>query len=150
MDDLLSIDIRISKGSWLPVNISYGNFNTGFLASLIVNNPVSELCETISGLQNNKSGEITWWLEPAAYFFEFQKKDTTYILTISFTSYLNPYKRDMKREIVKTITGSRKQIIHPFLNALKQVFLMADEGAHCVSHIDKNKIRKVLADYYFT
>jgi hypothetical protein len=85
MNNSIAIEFGIPDHGWLPVDLNYGDFHINFDASNVLNDPVNELCEVLSDLQYYKSGEVTWWLEPGAYFFDFQKCDSTYTLLISLT-----------------------------------------------------------------
>ncbi|MBP7808149.1 MAG: hypothetical protein KA163_02540 [Bacteroidia bacterium] len=146
MDKSLSISFGTPEHGWLPVDLNFGDYNINFDASDVLNDPVNELCETILGLQNNKSGEITWWLEPGAYFFLLEKKDQSFTLTISETDDLHPDHGEIDRKLIKTITGDYKQIVTPFKSAIKQFCAQVYEEKHWPFNCDKNKLNSLLAD----
>ncbi|HWY10528.1 MAG TPA: hypothetical protein VN026_04330 [Bacteroidia bacterium] len=79
MSKSISIIFGEPKHGWLPVGFRYDDFNIEFSASDVLNNPMEELYNAIK----NKTGQVTWWLEPFTYFFSFDNAGQDYILTIS-------------------------------------------------------------------
>jgi hypothetical protein len=146
MDNSVNINFGTPKNGWLPVDLSYGDFHIDFDASDVINDPINELCEILLGLQNNKSGEILWWLEPGAYFFGLQKVGSTYSLTISLTNDLHSDESENHREVEKIITGDHNQIVIPFLKAIKKFCSQSYETVHWPYNLDKDKIGILLAD----
>jgi hypothetical protein len=146
MDESLFISFGKPEHGWLPVDLSFDDYSINFQASDVLNDPINELCETILGLQENKGGEITWWLEPGAYFFRIEKKDLDFALTISETYDLHPDNREVERKLIKTITGDYNQIVVPFKYAIKQFSAQIYEVKHWPYSCDKNKLNSLLAD----
>lgn len=146
MDKSISITFGTPKHGWLPVDLYYGDYSISFEASDVLNNPVNELCETILSLQNNKAGEIIWWLEPGAYFFRIEKKELNFILIISETHDLHSDNGEVERKLITTITGDYKQIVVPLKSAIKRFCAQIYEEKHWPYSCDKNKLNRLFAD----
>ncbi|MGN7783866.1 hypothetical protein ACTJIJ_05045 [Niabella sp. 22666] len=74
MNDIIYINLGIPRHGWLPVTFRYQDFQLDFDASDVLNNPVEELYYAAFRLGNNDSRLVVWWLEPAAYLFEFEDR----------------------------------------------------------------------------
>lgn len=85
MGNLIQINIGPPLHGWLPINYYYDGLRLDFHASDVLNNPIDEIYKTIIRLKEGKPGQIMCWLEPAAYYFYFEKTYNDYILTISET-----------------------------------------------------------------
>ena len=85
MENTILISFGKPHGGWLPVNFNYNDFHLNFDASDAVNYPLEELYSIITELQDNLSRQIIWWLEPQAYFFEFEKNGDKINLHITET-----------------------------------------------------------------
>jgi hypothetical protein len=117
MNEIIEITFGEPENGWLPVQIQSIGFNLEFEASDAINDPIGELCNALIDLKNDVSPEqILWFLEPSAYFFDFERKDEMYELTISETDELND--NSTERRILKKITGSEEQIINPIKDAI--------------------------------
>jgi hypothetical protein len=123
MDNSVSITFGTPEHGWLPVDIQHENFKLSFDASNVLNDPMSELFEFLhDDLNSKKFGEVTWWMEPGAYFFNFEKTDSHCSLIISETYDLHPDEGAVEREVIKTCTGDFSQIFEPFIFAVKQFY----------------------------
>ena len=85
----LSIVLGIPEHGWLPVDFRYNDFQLEFAASGILNNPVKELYHCVAKLQDKEIRRTTWWLEPMAYFIDFEKAGKNVVLTITETDDLH-------------------------------------------------------------
>lgn len=137
MNDLISISFEQPSAGWLPVDFRYGEFHLDFWASDRINNPVEELYNAITQLQDNKVSTVTWWEEPGAVYFDFEKKGNNTYLTI-FESEEDPFEPDIERKLLLTINGPTQQITEPFYAALKA--LCAKEPEEDDWLYDLNKI----------
>lgn len=142
MDKLFSIELGTQEHGWLPVKFHFNDFHLAFTASDVLNDPTEELYNTVSKLQDNEVRRITWWLEPGAYFFDFEKKGQIITLTIIETDDLHNGSSEKKQLI--TITGNDNEILEPFLVVLKQFFSQTYEENQWQYNLDKNKIRSLL------
>jgi hypothetical protein len=139
MDNSISIVLGIPKNGWLPVGFHYKGFHLDFAASDVLNDPIEELCNVIAQLQDDEVKRTTWWLEPASYFFDFERKGQSLVLTISETDDLHD-ESAAKTQLIK-ITGDDKEIFEPFRNVLKQFSSQTYEENHWPYNLDKNKIK---------
>ena len=139
MDNLISIVLGTPKHGWLPVDFHYKDFHLDFAASDVLNDPTEELFNAVTELQDNEVKRTTWWLEPASYFFDFERKGQSIVLTIIETDDLND-ESAANRQLIK-ITGDNNEIFVPFRNALKQFSSQTYEENHWPYNLDKNKIK---------
>ena len=144
MDNSLHVSFGTPKHGWLPVDLKHQTFHLGFEASAVLNDPIGELYNTLVTLQENKSGQVTWWLEPSAYFFRFEQDGKETRLIISETKNLNT--DQAARNIIQTISGNSKQIIEPFKKALAQFCSQAYEEDQWPYNLNKRKIEKLLVN----
>ena len=142
MDDSVYINLGTPKYGWLPVDFYYDGLKLDMEVSDGLNDPIGELCDTLIGLDHDKIVEVTWWLEPAAYYFNFEKKGTDYILIISQADDLN----EDNRKVIKIISGNYKQIIAPLKKALIEFCSKTYEAEHWPYTLDKNKLKLLSAD----
>lgn len=112
----LSIVLGIPEHRWLPVDLRYNDFQLEFAASGILNNPVKELYNCVTKLQNKEIRRTTWWLEPMAYFIDFEKAGKNVVLTITETDDL--HNGTAESIPLLRITGEEKNILTPFRLAL--------------------------------
>ncbi len=141
MDNSISIVFGIPEHGWLPVDFHYKDFHLEFDASDVLNDPTEELYSAVKKLQDNEIKRITWWLEPGAYFFDFERKGQIITLTIIETDDLHD-ESSAQTELIK-ITGNDKGIIEPFRNLLKQFYLQTYEENHWPYNLDKSKIEEI-------
>jgi hypothetical protein len=137
MDKLISIVFGTPEHGWLPVDIHYKDFHLNFDASDVLNDPTEELYNAITELKYSEVRQTTWWLEPMAYFLDFEKKGQIFSLTIIETDDLHDETAE-KKQLIK-ITGNEKEIIEPFRKELKQFFSHNYEEKHWPFKLDKNK-----------
>jgi len=139
MENSISIVFGTPEHGWLPVDFHYKDFHLDFAASDVLNDPTEELYSAVTKLQDNEVKRITWWLEPGAYFFDFERKGQVITLTIIETDHLHN-ESAAKSELIK-ITGDDKEIIEPFRYRLKQFFSQTYEENHWPYNLDKSKIK---------
>lgn len=139
MDDSISIVLGTPEHGWLPVNFHYKDFHLDFAASDVLNDPIEELYNAVTKLQDNEVKRTTWWLEPAAYFFDLERKEQSIILTISETDDLHNENAD-KTQLI-TINGDEKVILEPLRNVLKQFSSQTYEENHWPYILDRKKIK---------
>ena len=141
MDNSISIILGTPEHGWLPVDFCYEDFHLVFAASDIFNDPIEELYNVVTKLQDDELKRITWWLEPAAYFFDFERKGQSIVLTIIESDDLHHESAD-KTQLIR-ITGAEKGIFEPFRNALRQFSSQTYEENHWPNTLDKNKIKNL-------
>lgn len=139
MDNSISIVLGTPKHGWLPVDFHYKDFHLEFAASDVLNDPIEELYEIVTKLQDDEVKRTTWWLEPAAYFFDFEKKGQIITLTIIETDDLHNETAENTQLLI--ITGDEKGVIEPFRNELRQFSSHTHEENHWPYNLDKNKIK---------
>ena len=118
MDNSISIVLGTPEHGWLPVDFLHKDFHLDFEASDVLNDPTVELYNVVTSLQHNEVKRTTWWLEPGAYFFDFERKGQIITLTIIETDDLHDETAENKQLI--TIIGEEKEIIEPFRIVLRQ------------------------------
>ena len=138
MDNKIIIEFGIPIHGWLPVNFNLNEFHLNFEASDVLNNPIEELYNAITKLQDKESRQITWWLEPAAYIFEIEKKGKN--LTFEITQTENLHKQSAPKKSLLKITAEEEQIIIPFRKALKLFCSQTYENNNWSYIMDKNKV----------
>ena len=141
MSDNISITFGSPEHGWLPIDFHYKDFHLNFDASDCLNDPIGELYTAVTELQNNETKRITWWLEPAAYFFDIEIKGKSIVLTIIETDDLHDQQADIARLI--KITGDDKEIIEPFRIMLRQFASRNYEKNHWPYNLDQNKIKNL-------
>ena len=139
MDNSILITFGTPKHGWLPVVFHHRNFHLDFDASDVLNNPIEELLDAIT----NQSGmaRVTWWLEPAGYYFEIEKNEQNISLTIIETEDIHNESADEK--LLIKIIGSEKEIIEPILNSLKQFSSKEYEENHWPYKLEKKKFESL-------
>jgi hypothetical protein len=141
MDNSILITFGAPKHGWLPVDFRYKDFHLDFEASDVLNDPIEELFCAVTKIQDNEIRRITWWLEPGAYFFDFEKKGQFLTLTIIETDDLHSKNIDNAQLI--TITGNDKEMFEPIRISLRQFSSKTYEENHWPYYLDKNKIQSL-------
>ena len=143
MENSVSITFGEPTHGWLPIDFHYNDFRLSFDASDVLNNPIEETFEVILKLNKGETGQIIYWLEPAAYFFYFEKSNSNVTLTISETEDLHG-KAD-RRKTTKVITGNYDQIVKPFKKFLLEFCSNTYEEKHWPYNLNKNKLKQLQA-----
>lgn len=123
--DKLKIEFGQPEHGWLPVYIGHKDFSLEFIASDVPINPIEWLISLLVVLHQGISGEIWWHLEPAGYYFSFDKQDKLYKLSISFAE-----NETAAKELKFETEGSFENIILPFYLALKKFFVQSLDEFH--------------------
>lgn len=142
MNDTVSISFGIPRHGWLPAYFVFNDFKLDIDASDVLNDPVEEIYNSIIGLEQDKAGQVVWWLEPHTYFFYFERTNDKYILTISEADDID---QDEKRTI-KVIHGNYRQIIAPFKKALIDFCQQTHEESDWPYTLDNNKLALLQLD----
>jgi hypothetical protein len=135
MDRLISIILGTPEHGWLPVDFRYKDFHLNFAASDVLNDLTEELYSVVTSLQDNEIKRTTWWLEPGAYFFDFERKGQKFTLTIFETDHLHDETAADKQLI--TITEDEKEIIQPFRMVLRLFTSQTYKDNHWRYNLDK-------------
>lgn len=93
----------------------------------------------VTRLQDNEVRRTTWWLEPGAYFFDFERKGQVYTLTIIETDDLHDETAENKQ--LMKITGEEDLVIKPFRIVLRQFSSQTYEENHWPYNLNKTKIK---------
>ncbi len=126
MEEPLLITFDMPHHGWLPVRFAAGSVKLEFDASDVLNDPLNELCISIKRLLENKTGEVTWWLEPYTYFFYFERTGAKdFRLTISEAEGI-----DERKQTLAVINGTYKELIVPMRKALVKFCDFEYEGIH--------------------
>jgi hypothetical protein len=136
MEQAISTTFGTPKHGWLPVHITSGNYKLNLDASDVPVNPLEILCDVLL-LVNTQKGEVWWNLEPAAVFFEFEKVEEIYKLTIMSAE---SYEGLRKGEII--LEGAFQDIIEPFVNALVLFYSKPNDEKHWPS-LEIGKINRL-------
>lgn len=144
MENSVYINIGKPTHGWLPIDFYYDGLRLEIHASDVLNDPIEEIYKTITRLREGKTGQIMCWLEPAAYYFYFEKKSNEYVLTISETDDIHD--TEDKRKVIRVITGSYKEIVAPFEKPLIEFCSKTYENEHWPYKLDKQLVSKLLAD----
>lgn len=100
---------------WLPVMLQAGDFQLEFFASNVPANPLELLCEALAVVPVGGSAKVMWHLEPAIYWFVFEKDTAEVTLEI-----LEAPRHNQPGTCLLRLTGSMQDILHPFYNALAE------------------------------
>lgn len=126
MEQPLFIKFDPPRNGWLPVRFTAASVELEFHASDVLNDPLDELYRSIKRLVDNKTGEVTWWLEPYTYFFYFERTGPNdFRLTISEAPGM-----DDERRPLAILNGSYKQLIAPMRRALLEFCDYEYENTH--------------------
>lgn len=135
----LIITFGVPHHGWLPVQFSAGAVKLEFAASDVLNDPLDELYKSIQRLLNNKTGQVTWWLEPYTYFFYFERTGAEgFRLTISEAPDM-----DAGRKPLAVLDGSYKQLIAPMRKALLEFCDFSYEETHWPSSYTRADIEAI-------
>ena len=124
-NEKLKVEFGQPEHGWLPVDIQLRDFKLNFEASDVPINPIDQLILALSEITKGIKAEVWWHLEPSGYYFDFDKLDSSYILTILFEKAVNTDK-----EIVFQIEGSYEALILPFFRAIKKFVSLAYDEPH--------------------
>ena len=141
MDHSIAIAFGTPQHGWLPVDFHYQDFHLDFSASVVLNDSIDELYDAIFKLEDSEARQVIWWLEPAAYFFDFVRKGQNITLTISETQDLHSESDDKIQLII--ITADYKKIIEPFRIALRKFCSQIYEENHWPYKLHKDKIERL-------
>jgi hypothetical protein len=139
MDNSVSIVLGTPEHGWLPVVFHYKDFHLDFEASDVLNDPIEELYNAVTKLQDNERRRTTWWLEPAVFFFDFEKKGHRIVLTIIEAGDI--FDETVENTQLITITGNEKRIIEPFRIALRLFSSQTYAENHWPCNLDKNRVK---------
>lgn len=128
MDNTVSVIFGKPHHGWLPVSFHYKEFQLDFEASDVLNDPIEEVCALVAELKDNECKRITWWLEPAAYFFDVVRKGSSYSLAIIETEDLHN-EQAAKTQLI-SITGEFNEIMEPFRMAVKHFAAQTFDEMH--------------------
>ncbi|TJZ51827.1 hypothetical protein FAZ15_19970 [Sphingobacterium olei] len=142
MDNSVLIALGIPEHGWLPVEIHHRDFHLEFAASDVLNDPIEELYNTVTNLQDNELRRTTWWLEPAAYFFDFERAGQSIVLTIIETQDLHG--GSANNTLLLTIKGTDKEILEPFRIVLRQFCSQSYEENHWPYKLNENKLKSLM------
>jgi len=118
MDKSIVVMFGNPEFGWVSVDFQYNDIHIDFRASDVLNDPIEELSVAVTELKENEVKRVAWWLEPDAYYFDFEQKGQNIQLTILETEDFLDKSVENKKLI--TITGDMKSIIEPFRIALQQ------------------------------
>lgn len=138
LKDSIRFSLKTPAHGWLPVTFQYQNFKLEFSASDVLNNPLDELISAITSLEKGNTASITFWLEPGAYLFKFEKREGAILLRILETKDLNA--EIVETELLKVYQGPPNQIISPLKNALISFSALSYSDGDWPSRINKEKL----------
>ncbi len=144
MRNSIRISFEEPSNGWLPLHFVHENLTLVICASDVLNDPIEELYNSIIRLKEGRNGgdSIMFWLEPAAYFFYFEKKSDEYSLTISEIDYMDD--PEDQRTVVKIIHGTYKEIIAPFEKLLTDFHSKIYSEEHWPYKLNKEQINKLM------
>gem|GEM_PF-88308 len=124
-NDRVHVSLCVPRHGWLPVTFRYQDFQLDFDASDVLNNPVEELYNAAFRLGDSDSRIVTWWLEPAAYLFEFERKAN--IITLKIIEQAHLHDDESSKKLLQSITGTDMEILEPIRTALRQFLPLKHE-----------------------
>ncbi len=138
MDNSILIRFGTPKHGWLPVVFHHKNFQLHFEASDGLNDPIGEL---FSAVTQNGLLRVTWWLEPAAYFFDIDKDGDNVTVNIMETEDIHD--ETVTEKLLAEIVGSKMEIIDPILNSLRQYSSKDYDENHWPYKLEKEKLKNL-------
>lgn len=141
MNNSTALTFGEPEHGWLPVHFAYQDLHLDFDASDALNDPTEELLNALLSLNSTETKSVVWWLEPAAYIFEFKKEESKVSLTIIETENLNNAHAPQRELII--IMVDEQEIIKPMRKALKQFGSKIYEDIHWPYHLEKDKLDKL-------
>jgi hypothetical protein len=137
-DEKLLIKLGQPEHGWLPVELTYGEFELQFTASDIPVNPIDQLISGIKQITKGISTQVWWHLEPEGYYFHFEKGSDIFTLRVSFAR-----NETAEKELIFETKGNYDRIIMPFYRCVKNFFSKEIEEVHWPVP-DKNEIDKLV------
>ncbi|RZK21913.1 MAG: hypothetical protein EOO56_10405 [Hymenobacter sp.] len=112
---MITIEFGEPKHGWLPVALRTSAFELEFYASDVPVNPLESLCEALAVVPFGGSAKVMWHLEPAVYWFAFEKQaEEASLLVIESPLY------NKSGTCILRLTGSVRDILLPFHKALAE------------------------------
>jgi len=90
----LTLEFGVPEHGWLPIKIAFNDFSLEFEASDVPANPIDQLISSLISVTKGLKAEVWWHLEPAYYYFEFER-------------FGEEYKINIFLQIQTTLTGRR-------------------------------------------
>jgi len=133
----LKIEFGQPEHGWLPVYLRHGDFDLQFEASDVPVNPIGQLISGIRQITHGIGTEVWWHLEPASYYFNFDKRNDEYLLTLLFSKT-----DDTDKQMVYETNGKYDDIIMPFYRAIKNFSTREIEKIHWPK-LEEDEINKL-------
>jgi len=114
----LSVGFGRPQHGWLPVSVCWADSTLQFAASDVPVDPLSLLIEALSRVLDFGEGEVWWHLEPASYFFLFNRAGDLYSLRILLNERGD--NRAQAHEVLSA-SGSVAKLVLRFWHALRRL-----------------------------
>lgn len=140
----LKIDFKLEKlyAGWIDFVFRYGEFELTESLSLVLNNPVEEICDLILKPDLVNKRKVTFWLEPHTFRFYFSKSE--HLFNIEIFEADDFYRS--KETHVLSISGSFNKIVRPL--AMAVFVFMKFGGGKGTDLLEDSKLNS-LADKLF-
>lgn len=106
--------------NWLPVEFVMGDFHLEFQASGVLSDPLADLVSSLLLVTQGVDAAVDWWLEPAAFSFQFSIQPQGIQLEIIAIDDLHSV-RPLSRRQLFCVAASYEAIIVPFWRALQKL-----------------------------
>ncbi|RNI28184.1 hypothetical protein EFA69_19120 [Rufibacter immobilis] len=109
----LKMELGAPEYGWLPVKLTFGDFDLQFKASDVPANPIDQLITSLRNVIKGINTEVWWHLEPEGYYFEFERISDKYRFKISFEDSDNTQRKEFFE-----LDGDFKSVILPIYRAI--------------------------------
>jgi hypothetical protein len=115
----IKLKLGIPEHGWLKMRLTCGTYELLDHISDVPNNPIDDLREVLSILVQYPRGmyQVEISLEPAYYYFEFEREESLFSILISFAR-----NDSSKKEAVQKIYGNFDEIVMPIYRALMDFY----------------------------
>jgi hypothetical protein len=110
----LTLEFGVPEHGWLPVKMAFNDFSLEFEASDVPANSIDQLILSLRSVIKGIKSEVWWPLEPAYYYFEFERFADAYNINVFFANSDNSDKKK-----VFELNGNFDLLILPFYRAIK-------------------------------
>ena len=112
----LKVHLGKPEHGWVPVSVEHNSNKIEFHGSDVPNNPIQDLNDALYKITSGETSEVWWHLEPAGYFFIFEKSNNKITLRVL---YADDYEISEAKEVMK-VEGSLESVIIPMWRGLKE------------------------------
>ena len=133
----IKLNLGNPKNGWVPVQLESEDFNLEFNASIVPDNPVNKLCETLILVLNDLEAEMSWNIEPESYTFKLipKEKEVCFSILEHSASAKDPH-------LIYELNGNLESIALPIYRSLKKFNTLELDKTDWIK-IDQERLNKL-------